>query len=116
MPNVPFLCHIRHATEITDSYPYAEIQNYCKIHREKIEMVFNTLSYFDGVNFAARARAPALFSVGLMDEICPPSTVFAAYNYYSGPKEIKIWPYNHHEGGETLQNVERVRFLSNLWK
>jgi cephalosporin-C deacetylase len=116
MPDVPFLCHIRRATEITDSYPYAEIQNYCKIHREKIETVFNTLAYFDGVNFATRAKSTALFSVGLMDEICPPSTVFAAYNYYSGPKEIKIWPYNHHEGGETHQSVERVRFLRNLWK
>ena len=115
MPDVPFLCAIRRATEITDSYPYAEIQNYCKIHRGKIETVFNTLAYFDGVNFATRAKAPALFSVGLMDEICPPSTVFAAYNYYSGPKEIKIWPYNHHEGGETLQSAERVRFLKNLW-
>ncbi len=116
MPDVPFLCHIRRATEITDSYPYGEIQNYCKIHREKIETVFNTLSYFDGVNFSTRAKSPALFSVGLMDEICPPSTVFAAYNYYGGPKEIKIWPYNHHEGGETLQSVERVRFLRGLWK
>jgi cephalosporin-C deacetylase len=116
MPDVPFLCHIRHATEITDSYPYAEIQNYCKIHRGKIETVFDTLAYFDGVNFSTRANSPALFSVGLMDEICPPSTVFAAYNYYNGPKEIKIWPYNHHEGGETMQSVERVRFLKNLWK
>jgi cephalosporin-C deacetylase len=116
MPDVPFLCHIRHATEITDSYPYGEIQNYCKIHREKIETVFSTLAYFDGVNFATRAKSPALFSVGLMDEICPPSTVFAAYNYYGGKKEIKIWPYNHHEGGETFQSLERVRFLKALWK
>jgi cephalosporin-C deacetylase len=116
LPDVPFLCHIRHATEITDSYPYAEIQNYCKIHRGKIDTVFNTLSYFDGVNFAVRAKSPALFSVGLMDEICPPSTVFAAFNHYGGPKEIKIWPYNHHEGGETLQSVERVNFLKTLWK
>jgi cephalosporin-C deacetylase len=116
MPDVPFLCHIQHAIEITDSYPYAEIQNYCKIHRNKIETVFNTLSYFDGVNFAARANSPALFSVGLMDEICPPSTVFAAFNYYAGPKEIRIWPYNHHEGGETFQSIERVQFLDNLWK
>lgn len=115
MPDVPFLCAIRRATEITDSYPYAEIQNYCKIHRGKIETVFNTLAYFDGVNFATRAKAPALFSVGLMDEICPPSTVYAAYNYYSGPKEIKIWPYNHHEGGETQQSAEKVRFLKDLW-
>jgi cephalosporin-C deacetylase len=115
LPDVPFLCHIRHATEITDSYPYGEIQSYCKHHREKIETVFNTLSYFDGVNFATRAKSPALFSVGLMDDICPPSTVFAAYNYYTGPKEIKVWSYNRHEGGETYQSVEKVRFLKNLW-
>ena len=116
LPDVPFLCHIRHATEITDTYPYGEIQNYCKIHRDKIETVFNTLSYFDGVNFATRAKSPALFSVGLMDETCPPSTVFAAYNYYGGPKKIKVWSYNHHEGGETFQSVEKVRFLKALWK
>jgi cephalosporin-C deacetylase len=115
MPDVPFLCHIRHATEINDSYPYAEIQNYCKVHRDKIENVFNTLSYFDGANFATRAKSPALFSVGLMDEICPPSTVFAAYNYYGGPKEIKIWPYNHHEGGEIFQSVAQANFLNKLW-
>jgi cephalosporin-C deacetylase len=116
MPDVPFMCHYRRATEITDSYPYAEIQNYCKTHRDKIETVFNTLGYFDGVNFAARANAPALFSAGLMDEICPPSTVFAAYNYYGGPKEIKAWSYNHHEGGEDFQTAEKLRFLANLWK
>jgi cephalosporin-C deacetylase len=116
MPDVPFMCHYRRATEITDSYPYAEIQNYCKTHRDKIEIVFNTLGYFDGVNFAARANAPALFSAGLMDEICPPSTVFAAYNYYGGPKEIKAWSYNHHEGGEDFQTAEKLRFLANLWK
>jgi len=116
MPDVPFMCHYRRATEITDSYPYAEIQNYCKTHRDKIETVFNTLGYFDGVNFAARAKAPALFSAGLMDEICPPSTVFAAYNYYGGPKEIQTWSYNHHEGGEDFQTAEKLRFLANLWK
>jgi cephalosporin-C deacetylase len=114
MPDVPFLCHFRHATEITDSFPYSEIQNYCRIHRGKIETVFNTLAYFDGVNFATRAKAPALFSVGLMDEICPPSTVFAAYNHYGGPKEIRVWAYNHHEGGETFQSMERVTFLKSL--
>ena len=116
MPDVPFMCHYRRATEITDSYPYAEIQNYCKTHRDKIETVFETLSYFDGINFAARAKAPALFSTGLMDETCPPSTVFAAYNYYGGPKEIKTWPYNHHEGGESFQTAEKIRFLAELWK
>jgi len=115
MPDVPFLCHYRRATELVDSEPYHEITRYCKIHRDKIERVFNTLAYFDGVNFAARCRAQALFSVGLMDQTCPPSTVFAAYNYFAGPKEIKIWEYNEHEGGETYQLVEKIKFLQAMW-
>lgn len=112
MPDVPFLCHYRAATEITDAYPYQEIVKYCKVHRDKVETVFDTLTYFDGVNFAARAQSPALFSVALMDEICPPRTVFAAYNHYAGPKQIKVWPYNQHEGGEADQEVEKLKFLS----
>jgi len=114
MPDVPFLCQFRRATEITESDPYSEISRFCKIHRDKIETVFNTLSYFDGLNFAARAKAPSLFSVGLMDTICPPSTVFAAYNHYAGPKQIRVWSYNNHEGGGTYQAVEKVKFLKKL--
>jgi cephalosporin-C deacetylase len=116
LPDVPFLCHYRRATEIIDTHPYAEISRFCQRHRDKIETVFNTLSYFDGVNLAARASAPALFSVGLMDEICPPSTVYAAYNHYRGGKRISVWPYNHHEGGETFQTLEKLKFLAQLWK
>ncbi len=116
MPDVPFLCAYRAALEITDADPYQEIARYCKTHRNKIETVFNTLSYFDGVNFAARAKCPALFSVGLMDEVCPPRTVFAAYNHYAGPKEIRVWEFNHHEGGQAYQDVEKLRFLKELWR
>lgn len=115
MPDVPFLCHYQRAMGITDGFPYQEIVKYLHTQRDKVETVFNTLSYFDGVNFATRARASSLFSVALMDEICPPSTVFAAYNHYAGPKEIKVWPYNHHEGGESFQTREKLRFLAALW-
>lgn len=115
MPDVPFLCHYRRATEITDGYPYQEIARYLMAQRDKEQAVFGTLAYFDGVNFAARARAATLFSVGLMDEICPPSTVFAAYNHYAGPKDIRIWRYNHHEGGGTYQKQEQIAFLHALW-
>lgn len=115
MPDVPYLCMYRRATQLTDSHPYAEISNYCKTHRDKVEQVFNTLSYFDGVNFSARAKASALFSVGLMDNICPPSTVYGAYNHYAGPKQIKIYEYNYHEGGGIYQQVEKLRFLDAFW-
>jgi cephalosporin-C deacetylase len=115
MPDVPFLCHYRRASEITDSHPYQELVQYCHTHRDHIEIVFKTLSYFDGVNLAARARGKALFSVGLMDPICPPSTVFAAYNYYGGPKDIRIYPYNQHEGGGSFQAFEKLKFLKGIW-
>ncbi len=115
MPDVPFLCHYQRAIQISDSFPYQEIVKYCQVHRDKVEAVFDTLAYFDGVNFASRAHARALFSVALMDEVCPPSTVFAAYNSYAGAKEIKIWPYNHHEGGTNYQTVEKLKFLTMLW-
>jgi cephalosporin-C deacetylase len=115
MADVPFLCHYRRASEITDAHPYQELARYCMAHRDKVEATFATLAYFDGVNFAARAGARALFSVGLMDEICPPSTVYAAYNHYSGPKELRVWRYNHHEGGGTFQTQEKLAFAHRFW-
>ena len=114
MPDVPFLCHFRRAPLVYDTDPYQEIVRYLHTHRDQVETVFHTLDYFDGMNFAARAKAHALFSVGLLDDICPPSTVYAAYNHYAGPKEIKVWSFNKHEGGETFQNVEKLRFLTRL--
>ncbi len=115
MPDVPFLCGYQRATEITSAHPYEEIARYCTVHRDKVDQVFQTLAYFDGINFASRIRASALFSVGLMDEICPPSTVYAAYNYLAGPKDIRIYRYNHHEGGGAYQTVEKIKFLHKLW-
>jgi cephalosporin-C deacetylase len=115
MPDVPFLCHMRRATEITDARPYLEIAQYCSAHRDGIENAFRTLSYFDGVHFAARASAPTLFSAALMDQVCPPSTVFAAFNNWAHPsKEISVYPYNGHEGGGPFQVQDQMTFVRTL--
>ena len=115
LSDVPFLCHYRRATALVDTHPYAEITGYLKIHRDQVDQVFRTLSYFDGVNFAPRGRARALFSAGLMDDVCPPSTVFAAYNHYAGPKDINVWEFNVHEGGGPFQLQAQVRLLHEVW-
>jgi cephalosporin-C deacetylase len=115
MPDVPFLCHYRRAIGLTEQHPYAEIVQYLSVHRDREDTVFNTLSYFDGVNFAARSRAQALYSTSLMDMICPPSTVFAAYNQVQAPKEIRVYTFNEHEGGGDHHTLEKVRFLRQLW-
>jgi cephalosporin-C deacetylase len=115
--DVPFLADVRRAVEVTDQRPYHELTVYCRTHRDDAERAFATLAYFDVVNHARRATAPALFSVALADDVCPPSTVFAAYNHYGGDrsvdKDIRVYPFNGHEGGgahhvrEQLAAVER---------
>lgn len=114
MPDVPFLCHFERAVGLTDRDPYQEVVRYLSVHRGSEERVFDTLSYFDGANMARRADAAALFSVGLLDPVCPPSTVYAAYNRYAGPKRIEVYAHNEHEGGQAYQWHAQARFLAEL--
>jgi cephalosporin-C deacetylase len=114
MVDFPFLAHFERAMALTDENPYAELSEYCRAHRDHIDDVFHTLSYIDVVNHAKRATVPALFSVGLADLIAPPSTVFAAYNWYGGPRSIEIYPYNGHEGGGAHHEQVKLRFAADV--
>jgi cephalosporin-C deacetylase len=116
MIDVPFLSHYRRALRITDANPYNELARYMQTRRGEEEDVFRVLSYFDGVNFAARASAPALYSVALYDAVCPPSTVFAQFNHYATEdKTIEVYPYNGHEGGQWAQSRRQLEFLDELF-
>ena len=85
------------------------------MHREHVDAVFRTLDLIDVALLpASRAKAPALFAVGLMDDICPPSTVYAAYNAYGGPKRIIEYHYNDHGGGGDLHQVAKVEWLRDV--
>ena len=108
---VPFLADIPRAITITDAYPFREITDFLRTHRTLADSVLETLGYFDSATLAARATAPADFSVGLMDPTTPPSTVFAAYNAYAGEKTITVWPYNGHEGGGPDDDVRELAFF-----
>jgi cephalosporin-C deacetylase len=111
MADVPFLCHFRRATGIATDGPYLEIARYLASHRDDVERAFTTLGYFDVANLAKRATAPALFSVALMDQVCPPSTCMAAYRLYGGPTDLRIYEFNDHEGGAAFQQREQLRWL-----
>lgn len=110
--DVPFLCDYRRAVTIVDTLPYNQIARFCVAERNKENQVFETLSYFDGVFFAKRCKTKALFSTALMDMICPPSTVFAAYNNYAGEKDIEVYTFNGHEGGDNEHNQRKLAFLN----
>jgi cephalosporin-C deacetylase len=112
-PDVPFLCDFPRAVTLTDDLPYREVGRYLSVHRDRKDKVLETLAYFDGVHFAARGRAPALFSTALEDQVCPPSTVFAAFNAYAHPdKQIEVYDFNGHEGGGPHQQAVQLRWLA----
>ena len=125
-PDVPFLSHFRRAVSLTDALPYCEIAAYCRAYPDRVERTFETLSYFDVVNHARRLDAPAIFSVGLVDLITPPSTVFAAFNHYGTgasrssrkpvdeyviDKRIDVYEFNGHEGGGSLHLERQITFV-----
>ncbi len=109
--DVPFLCDFRRAAALAQAEPYLELVRYLGAHRDRVEQTFATLGYFDGAVLARLATAPALFSVALMDVVCPPTTVFAAYNAYAGPKDVVIYEFNDHEGGEAFQRTRQLAWL-----
>jgi cephalosporin-C deacetylase-like acetyl esterase len=60
------------------------------------KQILDASMYNDGVNFARRATAQAIFTTGFVDNVCRPTSVYAAYNSYKGKKEILNAPLNAH--------------------
>jgi len=49
-----------------------------------------TTSYYDVVNFARRLKVPGHYSWGYNDIICPPTSMYAAYNVITAPKKLLL--------------------------
>jgi cephalosporin-C deacetylase len=97
MPDVPFLCDFRRSIEITSVGPYPEIINFLKVFPELRERAMRTLSYFDCMNLAPEVRCRTIVLNCLWDDVCPPSTIYAAYHHLQCQKEMAIFPYHKHE-------------------
>ena len=95
--DVPFLCDIQRAITLAPRPPYTEIPQFLSENVALIDTALNTLRYIDCALLARRITATTLVSVGLMDDICPPSTVFAAYNEITADKDIIVYPYSGHD-------------------
>ena len=95
--DMPYLADIEHAITLTGESPYSEPVDYLAQHHEHLGTALRTLSYVDNAVLAPRITARCSVSVGLMEAICPPSSVFAAYNAIEAPKEIAVYPYSGHD-------------------
>jgi cephalosporin-C deacetylase len=100
-PNFPFLSDYQRVWEMDqDKDAYAELRDYFRRfdpRHERENAVFEALGYVDIQHLARRIRGDVLWSVGLRDTICPPSSQFAAYNKITADKRMDLYPDFGHE-------------------
>ena len=114
---VPFLCDYRRVWEMgLGTKAYREIQKWFRhvdpLH-EREEEFFNTLSYIDIQNIVHRIKGRVLMVTALMDDTCPPSTHFAAYNKINAEKELLVYPDYGHEPFPIINDII-YKFMLNL--
>ena len=56
----------------------------------------NTSKYYDVVNFARLLKIPGWYSWGYNDNVCSPTSMYAAYNSIKSPKEISLYLQTAH--------------------
>lgn len=59
---------------------------------EKVE----TSKYYDVVNFARFVKVPGWYSWGFNDNVCPPTSMYAAYNVIDAEKELHVFQETQH--------------------
>lgn len=100
-PVFPFLCDYQRVWEMDlDENAYQELRLYFRRfdpRHDRESAVFEKLGYIDVQHLCPRIQAEVLFSSGLRDTICPPSTQFAAYNKIDAPKSLLLYPDFGHE-------------------
>jgi cephalosporin-C deacetylase len=108
----PFLSELNRAADLSNEAPYALLTQYFADRRLDRAAALDTLRYFDAVNHAKRANAPAILSTGLRDGVTPPASVLPAFTAYGGEKHVVLWPDNGHEAGGDLDEENALEFAA----
>lgn len=100
-PTFPFLCDYKRVWDLDlGERAYEELKvwfrHFDPRHLREDE-VFEKLGYIDVQFLCPRIKGEVLMAVGLMDQVCPPSTQFAAYNKITAEKSLMTYPDFGHE-------------------
>ncbi len=116
-PQYPFLCDYKRVWEMDMAErAYAELKEYFRHfdpRHEREDEIFEKLGYIDLQFLAPRIKADLIMFTGLMDNVCPPSTQFAAYNKMVCKKKYVIYPDFGHEwlpdlGDITFEHMQKL--------
>ncbi|MFY0624906.1 MAG: acetylxylan esterase [Reichenbachiella sp.] len=92
--DVPYLCDMQNYFEITH---WQEVDAWFESHPDQTwQSILNTWTYFDSKNLATKIKCPVWMGIGLQDDVCPPSTSFATYNFIEAPKKFTVYKYEYH--------------------
>lgn len=92
-----------------DGYPhFSRTPGMCTPEKVK------TMAYYDVVNFARLIKADTYITWGYNDDVCPPTTSYAAYNVLTCPKEALITPINEHWTSEVTERGHLDWILKHL--
>jgi cephalosporin-C deacetylase len=78
--------------------------------------VCKTAAYYDNIYFAKRIKAEAWWSAGFVDNVCVPTSIFAAFNNLPAGivKEITTTPTGGHSAPNTKGDARLNQFFENL--
>ncbi len=117
VPVYPFLCDYQRVWELDlGTGAYIELKNYFRRfdpRHEREKDIFEKLGYIDLQHLVKRIKGEVLMGVALRDDICPPSTQFAAYNKITSPKTLAIYPDFNHENLPDMED-KAFEFLGGL--
>lgn len=68
------------------------------------DVLLSTLPYFDAAHILKGAKADMFIEIGLIDMVCPSTSIFAAINQAQGSKTVYTVPYRDH-------HVSQKRYL-----
>ena len=117
-PAEPFLCDFKRVWDMdldVDVDVYGQLRDYFRMfdpRHEREEDIFTKLGYIDIQYLVPRIKGEVLMLTGLLDDICPPSTQFAAYNKMTCKKRHLIYPDYKHEALKDVNDIT-YQFLLN---
>ncbi|WP_043931029.1 acetylxylan esterase [Bacillus sp. EB01] len=94
--DVPNMCNIELAIQQKLEGSLVSLEKYLAAYPEKIQHIFDNLSYFDNLNFASMIKSRIRVSAALKDPVCPPQTIYGVYNHIQADKSMVINPFSGH--------------------
>ncbi len=75
-----------------------------EINPENRQDIASASDYIDIINLASRIRCETVMSIGMIDAICPPSSVYLAYKELKTKKSITLFPQLGHNAPPEKQD------------